>query len=154
MAINVSDSVIIARPVPEVFAFVADHQNLPAWTVGVKDARRLTEGPSATGSRYRVAGRLLGRLIESSYAVTGFEPGRGFEGTMTSPVLGFCERYCFDPAGDGTRVSMSATAEPRGLFRPLAPVMAAGIRRQVKADHRRLKTVLERPSPVAGPVPS
>ncbi len=59
-----------------------------------------------------------------------------------------------EPAGDRTRVSMSATAEPHGLFRLLAPVMAAGVRRQVKADHRRLKTVLEHPSPVAGPVPS
>jgi hypothetical protein len=44
---------------------------------------------------------------------------------------------------------MSATVEPRGLFRLLAPVLAAGVRRQVKADHRRLKTVLERASPVA-----
>jgi len=39
MAISVSDSVVIARPVGEVFGFVADHENLPAWTVGVKDPR-------------------------------------------------------------------------------------------------------------------
>ncbi len=45
MAIDVSDSVAISKPVPEVFAFVADHENLPAWTVGVKASRRLTEGP-------------------------------------------------------------------------------------------------------------
>jgi len=151
MTINVSDSVVIARPVPEVFAFVADHENLPAWTVGVKEARRLTEGLPASGSRYRVVGRLLGRPVESSYLVTGFEPGRGFDGTMTSPVFGFSERYRFEPAGGGTRVSMSATVEPHGLFRLLTPVMAAGVRRQVRADHRRLKTVLERPAPVADP---
>jgi len=64
---------------------------------------------------------------------------------MTSPVFGFAERYRFEPTADGTRVSMSAAAEPHGLFRLLAPAMAAGIRRQVKADHRRLKTVLECP---------
>jgi Polyketide cyclase / dehydrase and lipid transport len=92
-----------------------------------------------------VVGKLLGRPVESSYLVTGFEPGRGFEGTMTSPVFGFSERYRFESAGDGTRVSMSATVEPHGLFRLLTPVMAAGVRRQVKADHRRLKTVLEHP---------
>jgi Polyketide cyclase / dehydrase and lipid transport len=151
MTINVSDSVVIVRPVSEVFAFVADHENLPAWTVGVKEARRLTEGRPASGSRYRVVGRLLGRSIESSYLVTGFEPGRGFEGTMTSPMFGFSERYGVESAGDGTRVSMSATVEPHGLFRLLGPVLAAGARRQVKADHRHLKTVLERPMPVADP---
>jgi hypothetical protein len=154
MAINISDSVVIAKPVPEVFAFVADHENLPAWTVGVKQSRRLTDGPPSGGSAYRVVGKLLGRSIESSYLITGFEPGHGFEGTMTSAAFGFCERYRFESAGDGTCVSMSATVEPHGLFRLLKPVMAAGVRRQVKADHRRLKAVLERPSPVAGPVPS
>jgi len=58
----------------------------------------------------------------------------------------------FEPDDQATRVSMTATAEPSGLFRFLAPVMAAGIRRQVRAGHRRLKTVLEHPAP--GPVTS
>jgi len=144
MAIHVHDSVVIARPVEQVFAFVADHQNLPAWTVGVKNSERLTDGPPADGSRYRVVGSMLGRVIESSYQVTAFEPGRGFDGTMSSPAFGFTEQYRFEPDRDATRVSMTASVEPRGLFRLLGPVMAAGVRRQVRADHRRLKTVLER----------
>ena len=145
MAINVNDSVVIARPVTEVFAFVADHENLPAWTVGVKESQRLTGGPPAKGTTYRVVGKLLGRSVESSYQVTAFEPGHGFEGTMTSPIFGFSERYRFESDEDATRVSMNAAVEPHGVFRLLAPIMAAGIRRQVKADHRRLKTVLEHP---------
>lgn len=51
MAISVNDSVVIARSVPEVFAFVADHENLPAWTGGVKESQRLTAGPPASGAR-------------------------------------------------------------------------------------------------------
>ena len=145
MAISVSDSVVIARPVPEVFAFVADHENLPAWTVGVKESQRLTAGPPASGARYGVVGKLLGRSVESSYQITAFEPGRGFEGTMTSPMFGFSERYRFESDQDATRVSMSAAVQPRGVFRLLTPIMTAGVRRQVKADHRRLKTVLEHP---------
>ena len=31
----------------------------------------------------------------------------------------------------------------------LSPIMAAGVRRQVKADHRRLKTMLEHQAPVS-----
>jgi uncharacterized membrane protein len=151
MTINVSDSVVIARPADTVFAFVADHENLPAWTVGVKQSRRLTAGPPAAGSEYRVVGTLLGRPVESRYQVTAFEPGRGFDGTMTSPMFGFSEQYRFEPAPGGTRVSMSAALEPHGVFRFLSPVMTAGVRRQVRADHRRLKTVLEHPAPVSGP---
>jgi len=147
MTIHVTDSVIIARPAAQVFAFVADHQNLPAWTVGVKQSQRLTDGPPASGSRYRVVGTVLGRTIQSSYQLTAFEPGRGFEGTMTSPMFGFSEQYRFEPDDQATRVPMTATAEPFGIFRLLAPIMAAGIRRQVRADHRRLKSILEHPAP-------
>ncbi len=64
---------------------------------------------------------------------------------MSSPLFGFSERYRFEPDGAGTRVSMSAAVEPRGVFRALTPIMAAGVRRQVKADHRRLKALLEEP---------
>jgi len=151
MTIHVSDSVIIARPVAEVFGFVADHQNLPGWTVGVKTSRRLTAGPPGDGSRYRVEGKLLGRTIRSSYQVTAFDPGRGFDGTMTSPVFGFSERYRFEPDHDATRVQMTASVEPHGIFRLLAPVMAAGVRRQVRTDHRRLKALLEHRDTQAGP---
>ena len=145
MAISVNDSVVIARPVPEVFAYVADHENLPAWTVGVKESQRLTAGPPANGATYRVVGKLLGRSVESSYQITAFDRDRGFEGTMTSPMFGFSERYRFESDQDATRVSMSAAVEPRGVFRLLTPIMTAGVRRQVKADHRRLKTLLEHP---------
>jgi hypothetical protein len=151
MTISVSDSVVIARSVDVVFAFVSDHENLPAWTVGVKQSRRLTAGPPAAGSKYRVVGMLLGRPVESSYQITAFEPGRGFEATMTSPMFGFSEQYRFEPDKGGTRVLMSAAVEPHGAFRFLSPIMTAGVRRQVRADHRRLKTVLEHRAPASDP---
>jgi uncharacterized membrane protein len=151
MTISVSDSVVIARPVDVVFAFVADHENLPAWTVGVKQSRRLTAGPATVGSRYRIVGTLLGRPVESSYQITAFEPGSGFEATMTSPMFGFSEQYRFEQDQGGTRVSMSAAVEPHGVFRFLSPIMTVGVRQQVRADHRRLKTVLEHPASISEP---
>ena len=123
---------------------MANHENLPKWTVGVKESERLTPAPPAPGTTYRVVGQLLGRSIESSYEITVFDHDRGFQGTMNSPMFSYSERYRFDPDGDDTRVSMSAGAEPHGAFRLPAPAMALGVHRQVKADHRRLKSLLER----------
>jgi hypothetical protein len=60
-------------------------------------------------------------------------------------------RFRFEPAPSGTRVSMSAALEPHGVIRLLSPVMIAGVRRRVRADHGCLKTVLEHPVPVSGP---
>ena len=101
--------------------------------VGVKASRRLTEVAPAFGAKYRIVGKLLGRSVESSYEITAFDRDRGFGGTTRSPMFGFSERYRFEPDGAGTRVSMSATVEPRGVFRGL------------RTDHRRLKALLEGP---------
>lgn len=120
----------------------------------MKTSRRLTAGPPGSGSRYAIEGRLLGRTIRSSYQVTAFDPGRSFEGTMTSPAFGFTERYRFEADHEATCVQMTATAEPHGIFRLLAPVMAAGVRRQVRADHRRLKVLLEHRDAQASPPPA
>ena len=46
-------------------------------------------------------------------------------------MFGFSERHRFEPDTGGTRVSMSAAVEPRGVFR--GP----------HTDHRRLKALLE-----------
>ena len=72
MTINVSDSVVIATPVDMVFAFVADHENLPAWTVGVKQSRRLTAGP-------------LRLLAASTASWARFWGGRSIPATRSPP---------------------------------------------------------------------
>src|SRR5580693_517898 len=40
---------------------------------------------------------------------------------MTSPMLGFSERFRFSPDADATRVPMTAVVEPHGVFRLLTP---------------------------------
>ena len=149
---------VIARPLAQVFAFVADHRNLPAWTVGVKNAERLTAGPPASGSRYRIEGKMIGRTIESSYQVTAFEPGRGFEGTMTSPIK--------DPSCIGPSLRSGHTLEPHrrcwtrpGTARPAVPATGsswcadtrrAGLRR--RPDRRAMRCRPGAPrNPGAGP---
>ena len=153
MAIHVSDSVIIARPIDEVFAYMANYENLPFWTVGVTASRRLSEGEVTTGSRYCIVGTLLGRSVESNYIVTRFERGKRLEGTMTSPMFGFSESYSFEPDPVGTRVTLRVEVQPAGIFRLIGPVMAVGVRRQITADHHRLKHLLEEARADVGRLP-
>jgi len=41
----------------------------------VKHARRVTEGPPSSGSRYRIVAKVLSRPVEGSYEITAFELG-------------------------------------------------------------------------------
>jgi uncharacterized membrane protein len=42
----------IDRPCTDVFAFLADFENLPKWNYYVLDVRKLSDGPPRVGTRY------------------------------------------------------------------------------------------------------
>ncbi|MGH9222448.1 MAG: SRPBCC family protein [Acidimicrobiales bacterium] len=141
--ISVEDEVEIRQPRSRVYAFISDHEHLPAWMAGVSRASRTSPGPVGVGTRYRVVGRMLGRRVESTYELTAYEPDTMFSGRLTSPLFEVEETYRFDGDGSTTKVQLTAEAHPGEKLRLLGPVLALAMPRQVKADHRRLKTLLE-----------
>ena len=52
-------SVLIDRPLAEVFAFVSNLENDPPWTAAV-EVRRTSQGPVGVGTTFSGAGPLLG----------------------------------------------------------------------------------------------
>ncbi|MDQ4098586.1 MAG: SRPBCC family protein [Actinomycetota bacterium] len=143
--ITVEDEVEIRRPVGEVFDFLGDQEHRPAWNAGVKRVRRTSPGPIGVGTTYRIVGMMLGRRVVSTYELTAYQPDTLFSGRMRSPVFSVDETYRFEAAGeDGTCVRVEIAARPERWLRPLGPLLAVAMSRQVKADHRRLGTVLQR----------
>ncbi|MDQ4130084.1 MAG: SRPBCC family protein [Actinomycetota bacterium] len=152
-AITVEYEGEIGRSRNDVFSFVSDRQRLPAWSAGIKRVRPTSPGPVGVGTTYVVVGKLLGRSVESHYEVTGYERDATFAGRMRSPLFTFEERYRFDDTPTGTRLRLHAEAVPHGLLRLLGPLVAVAMQRQIRTDHGRLKTALERARPrPPGPV--
>ena len=73
--IDLETTVEITRPVDEVFAFVADQTNAPQWQNGLREVRRLTEGPIGAGSQYEFVRRFAGREIATRNRFVAFEEG-------------------------------------------------------------------------------
>ncbi|MFP5318886.1 MAG: SRPBCC family protein [Acidimicrobiia bacterium] len=145
ISVSVEDELTINRPRREVFAVLADKQRLPAWMAGVKRAKRLSTGPLGPGATYAVVGKMLGRRLESTYEITGYEPPSEVSGRLASSMFTFTETYRLEEDDDGaTVVRLEAVAEPGRSMRFLWPLLAMAVPKQVKADHRRLKTILER----------
>ncbi|WP_136611804.1 SRPBCC family protein [Sinomonas albida] len=109
-----SGSVVIARPISEVFAFFSDAENDPKWRSGVKSIRRLGELGVGTQYEQTVAGP-GGRSISADVKVTAFEPEWhvAFEAT-SGPVRPHGD-YRFEAADGGTKVTFSLSAELSGL---------------------------------------
>ena len=74
--IDLETSIEIARPVQEVFAFVADQTNAPQWQTGLHEVRRLTDGPIGVGSEHEFVRTFAGRRFASRNRFVAFEPGR------------------------------------------------------------------------------
>ena len=151
--VAVTDELTINRPRREVFAVLADKQRLPAWTAGVKRSKRLSTGPVGPGTTYAVVGNMLGRRLESTYEVTGYTPHSEVSGRLVSSMFTFTETYRLEEQDGATVVRLEAVAEPGKAMRFLWPVLALAVPRQVKADHRRLKTMLERKRTKASVLP-
>lgn len=140
--IRMDHSVVINRPVEEVFAFVADQANEPKWhkdVLEVHPRRRLELGASVTW--------LIRFMGKSSYVVevTAFDPPRLIELTTREGSLKPVLTHTFEPADGATRYQRHVQIPMDGMFRVVGPIMKA-----TGAAHRRnarwaenLKTLLE-----------
>ena len=134
--------VTIARPVGEVFAFVADGLNGPKWRPGILDIA-LVSG-TGVGTIYKQGVRGPGgRRIDADYRVTAYETNRrlAFE-AIAGPVRPTGE-FNLDAVGDGTRLRFSLQAELSGIKKLL---MGGAVQKTMDAEvaaTERLKQVLE-----------
>ena len=131
----------IARPPEEVFAYLADPENLPRWQGEVLEVRPESE------TRFREVRTFVGRRVESTLEVTAAEPGREFSLRSVSGPLRFSVRHLLEPAGEGsTRLRVIGEAEgPGGLFKLGGRVLRRTAERRFQEDFARLKALLEAP---------
>ena len=111
---SASRSVVIARDVDTVFAFVADGTTARQWRSGVLDVA--LESGSGAGARYRQGVRGPGgRRIAADYEVTAYEPGRRLAFRAVAGPVRPAGEYRFEPADGGTTVTFDLAADLSGL---------------------------------------
>jgi len=121
--IDRSDSITINRRVEEVFAYVTDTSNDPAWHTDILDARKTSEGPIGKGTMWHIRFKPFMGHSEGDTEVVTFEPNRievlrGVMGPM-QPTL----TYLFEPANGGTRFTRRVQIKVSGMMRLMTPFM-------------------------------
>lgn len=137
-------SVEIARPAAEVFDYVADAANNPAWQGGMRSCVWTSEPPLRVGSTYDQEAAFLGRAIRSSFVVTALDPGHSITIETTESTFPIRVTRSVD-AIDATSCRVTATVEggPGGVLALFGPLLRLFAQRSVRADYRRLKANLE-----------
>ena len=140
--IVIEHSVTINRPLAEVYDYVVDIDNAHQWRSGIVEAKK-TSPHVALGATAREVLQFMGRKIENTYQVTRYEPPDVFAfKTISGPIL-MEGTYSFEAVAEGTKVDFVIRGEPTGLFKLAQGLLESTARQQIKADHSKLKLVME-----------
>jgi carbon monoxide dehydrogenase subunit G len=137
------NTVTVRRPVKDVFAFLADFENIPKWNYAIVETRKVSPGPVGVGTTYRQT-RSVPRRSEEGFEVTVFEPPSRLE--VHGEIGPFRARvsYALEPTGSGSRLTNAVELRSSGLLRLVAPLAASRVRSAVAANLDALRQVLER----------
>ena len=141
--IKIEQTVVINRPIEEVFAFLANPENTPLWAAAVKETKLTSEGPIGVGTTYNLVLEFLGRRIENNYEFTEYEPNSKYSNKTISGPMSEEESTTLKAVEGGTEVTITAKVDAAGLFKLAEPVVARMANRQVETDIQNLKDLLE-----------
>ncbi len=141
--VRVETSVVVDRPVEELFGVVTNPETYSQWMLGCLGAWQTSEGQMGVGATYTDTGRLLGRREEGTLVVTAYEPHRKFGVKTTSGPIRGEGAYTFEPVEGGTKVALAFEAELGGFFKLAKPIVARALKRQGEGNLAGLKDLLE-----------
>ena len=123
----------IARTPEEVFAYLSDVSNLPAWQTGVTSATQ-------RAGRVEESRSIFGRELHTTLEIVDHEVPRLFTlRALDSPFL-FMVRHELEPTDEGTRLTVTAEGDVPGIA---AGFFERRAEKQFRRDFERLKQILE-----------
>jgi uncharacterized protein YndB with AHSA1/START domain len=136
-------TVIVRRPVQEVFDYLADGTHNRDWRSGVLEISRTSDADGAGATYRQVLAGPAGRRIDGDYRITVFDPPRrlGFQ-VIAGPARPTGSFELTRRDDDTTEVRFGLDVRPRGVMALMTPMIAAQMRKEVAALDR-VKEILE-----------
>jgi uncharacterized protein YndB with AHSA1/START domain len=135
----------VARSASDVFEYIAHAECLPEYVFDFESVEQAGEGQPGVGTEYRYK---MKRGAQGTFKWTRFEPNSAlaWEGPPVKQGPGSRQPagwWDISESGTGTNIKLVMAPTPGGLFKLLAPLMAAGMRKGNVAALERLKQRLE-----------
>jgi uncharacterized membrane protein len=142
---STKNSIVINRPIDEVFAYVSNVENMPRWVSGVRRARLLSKKLKA-GAKFTAEYAEGWRNARVDFSIVEFDPPRRFvakseRGQFSFPFRGTFE---FRAVDDGTEVISDIDTGGDSLADRLAdllfgPLVRRGFQRRLQAELQALR---------------
>lgn len=113
---HVEKTIIINRPVHEVFEYVVEGRHNPEWRDGILEIRPMDDRPPGRGVRYRQLIRgPLGMRIDGDYEITEFDEDKVMEFAVISGPGRPTGRFEFTEVSGSTQLHFELDYEPTGI---------------------------------------
>ena len=141
---DLEKSIVIKRPIEEVFAVLANLENDAKWHSAFVEVRNMSGGSLGVGARFLVFEGFLGRRSSGAeYEVTEYEPNRLAGWKTVSGPLKLKLWRTFEPVDGGTRFVVRYEGEPNGVLKLAWPLITRMVKRQQGGDMSKLKELME-----------
>jgi uncharacterized membrane protein len=143
--INLNMSMMIYRPVKQVFDFVSTPENDFQWHYGTLAAARLSTDADASvlGTFFRSIGHLMGRRVQSTFEVTEYEPNQKYGFKSLSGPFQSRTSYTFEEDSGFTQIAISTQVYAINFFQVDQGVLEKKMKKQLGEDLAMLKDLLE-----------
>jgi uncharacterized membrane protein len=139
--IKVEKSVVIKKPVEEVFVYSQSIDNLTKWA-GM--SMQMLEGSgNVVGSRFLSTRTFLGKEMKVTMEVTAFKENelwaaKSIEGPVQSKIS-----ITYAKVPEGTKVTMAGEGETKGFFKLAEGAVASSMGKSLEESLNLLKSILE-----------
>ena len=113
--VKVKSSVVINRPVEEVFEFVNDPSNNQQWQSGNIESKQTSEGPMGVGTTTQTVTQFLGKRLELNIEITEYEQNRRVGFKSTSGPIPMTGTTTYEEAEGGTKVTLELEGDVSGV---------------------------------------
>ncbi|SRR5258708_2920491 len=143
MFIYAEQTVVIHRPLAEVFALVSDATKESLWNPAVLRTEQLDSKPVGIGTVYQETHRVILRQNTMTSEVVSYQPNQhiGFKSISGGPVQ--THMYTLEPQAEGTRITLRSEVQIPGFFGILAPFLRRIAHEQTIKSLAQLKQFLE-----------
>ena len=140
--IKVEKSIVINKPVDEVFQFVTGPDNYTKWQAGVEQV--IESGPRNTvGSQFTEVRKFMGQEMRTTLELTEFVPSTKWAAKVVKGPVPYEVNMTFQSVEGGTKVTTCVDGEPKGFFKLAEGMVAGQLEKSLGEDVQKLKELVE-----------